>query len=257
MMGLCKSCFSTKYLGSSPEEGGVDPDAQQLIVKSNSQQILVTIEPLKGEEEVEEVVEDKLERCETGDSGTCIDELYLKHDNPREKTDSKEEINLETVRDDDCEHDGEGNLVQLTVSSIGSLRGTLEDVPEHCELGADGDDPEHSACEQIAYSEQDTVTTQLSFNTGLSQIPEGEGGDSNLISFGPNVDSDKENSPLLILEDSQQTPRKESFSSVLRPVVKPRTQSFGSARSYQSPGPPDGKKLKMGKVRIICKLNLI
>jgi len=239
-MGLCKSCFSTKYLGSSPEEGGVDPDAQQLIVKSNSQQILVTIEPLKGEEEVEEVVEDKLERCETGDSGTCIDELYLKHDNPREKTDSKEEIDLETVRDDDCEHDGEGNLVQLTVSSIGSLRGTLEDVPEHCELGADGDDPEHSACEQIAYSEQDTVTTQLSFNTGLSQIPEGEGRDSNLISFGPNVDSDKENSPLLILEDSQQTPRKESFSSVLKPVVKPRTQSFGSARSYQSPGPPDG-----------------
>ena len=115
-MGLCKSCFSTKYLGSSPEEGNVDPDAQRLIVKSSSKQMLVTIEPLKSQEEV---VEDKLERCETGDSGTCIDELYLKHDNPKEKTDSKEEIDLETVRDDDdCENDVEGDLVQLTVSSI-------------------------------------------------------------------------------------------------------------------------------------------
>ena len=233
-MGLCKSCFSTKYLGSSPEEGNADPDAQRLIVKSSSKQMLVTIEPLKSQEEV---VEDKLERCETGDSGTCIDELYLKHDNPKEKTDSKEEIDLEPVRDDDdCEHDGEGDLVQLTVSSMSSLRGGLEDVPEHCELGADGIDPDKSACEQLSYSEQDTVTTQLSFNTGLSQIP--EGGDNNLISFAPTIDSDKENSPLLILEDSQQTPRKESFSSVLKPIVKPRTQSFGS---HQSPGPPDGK----------------
>eukprot|EP00092_Neocalanus_flemingeri_P039157 GFUD01042619.1.p1 GENE.GFUD01042619.1~~GFUD01042619.1.p1 ORF type:complete len:1156 (+),score=274.74 GFUD01042619.1:468-3935(+) len=235
MMGLCKSCFSAKYLGSSPDEANADPDAQQLIVKSSSKPMLVTIEPLKSQE----AVVDKLEKCETGDSGTCIDELYLKHDNPKEKTDSKEEIDLENQFDLENVKDEEGDLVQLTVSSVTSFGGALEDVPEHCELGAEYSDPNQSACEQISYSEQDTVTTQLSFNSGLTQIP--EGGDSNLlISFCPNIESDKENSPLLILEDSQQTPRKESFSSVLKPIVKPRTSSFGSARSYQSPGPPDG-----------------
>jgi len=231
-MGLCKSCFSAKYLGSSPDEANVDPDAQRLIVKSSSKPILVTIEPLKSQE----IGVDKLEKCETGDSGTCIDELYSKQDNPKEKTESKEEIDVENVDNDECEQ--EVDLVQLTVSSVTSFGGALEDVPEHCELGGESNDPDQSSCEHISYSEQDTVTTQLSFTTGLTQIPEGI--DSNLISFSPNIESDKENSPLLILEDSQQTPRKESFSSVLKPIVKPRTQSFGSARSYQSPCPPDG-----------------
>jgi len=234
MMGLCKSCFNSKYLGTSPEESR-EPDAQRLIVKSSSHQTLITAEPIKIEEDV---IEEKLERCETGDSGTCIDELYSKLDNPKEKTDSKEEIDLDTIKDDDCEQEADIDLVQLTVSSVTSFGGALEDVPEHCELGADVPEHEVSASEQISYSEQDTVTTQLSFNNGLSQIP--EGGDDNLISLGPNIDSDKENSPLLIQEDSQPTPRKESFSTVLKPIVKPRTQSFGSARSYQNPAPPDG-----------------
>ena len=248
MMGLCKSCFSTKYLGSSPEDRNTHTeDAEQLIVKSSSHHMLVTVEPSDNQQ----LVEEKLERVETGDSGTCIDEVYLKQDNPEEKTDSKEEIDVETTREDDGDQDGEGDLVQLTVSSIASLRGTLEDVPEHCELGGgDGDHDcelggggegghDKSICE---YNEQDTVTTQLSFNTGLSQIPEGEGGETNLINFSPNIDNDREHSPLLILEDSQATLRKGSFSSVIRPhTVKHRTQSFGSSRSYQAQAPPDGE----------------
>jgi len=247
MMGLCKSCFSTKYLGSSPEDRNTHTeDGEQLIVKSSSHHMLVTVEPSDNQQ----LVEEKLERVETGDSGTCIDEVYLKQDNPEEKTDSKEEIDVETTREDDGDQDGEGDLVQLTVSSIASLRGTLEDVPEHCELGGgDGDHDcelggggegghDKSICE---YNEQDTVTTQLSFNTGLSQIPEGEGGETNLINFSPNIDNDREHSPLLILEDSQATLRKGSFSSVIRPhTVKHRTQSFGSSRSYQAQAPPDG-----------------
>ena len=243
-MGLCKSCFSRKPLGSSPEQAGGEPDAQMLIVRSGSQQGLVSaVEPSSLScEEPTTTVEDKLERSETGDSGTCVDE-----DNPKDKTESKE--NIIDVEDDDArrykdvrelEEAGDVDLVQLTVSSVASFGAVLEDVPEHCELGADVD-PDMSACEQISYSEQDTVTTQLSFNAaGLSQIPE-TGDDEPLINFSPNIDSDKENSPLLILEDSQ-TPRKESFSSVLKPIVKPSTQSFGSARSYPTPPLPDGNK---------------
>ena len=49
MMGLCKSCFSTKYYGTSPgpgdgDTGGQDQDtaAQMLIVKSSSNPALVS-----------------------------------------------------------------------------------------------------------------------------------------------------------------------------------------------------------------------
>ena len=31
MMGLCKSCFTSKYYGSSPEETSLEPDAQMLL----------------------------------------------------------------------------------------------------------------------------------------------------------------------------------------------------------------------------------
>ena len=99
MMGLCKSCFSSKYYGSSPEETDPDPDAQMLLSDrsgGSTRTNLITAGP-EPEKIIDEAAVlltnlDKLERCETGDSGTCVDEEN------KVRSDSREEVN-ETLRD--------------------------------------------------------------------------------------------------------------------------------------------------------------
>ena len=203
MMGLCKSCFSNKYYGSSPDDRTADPDAQMLIVKSTSKPELISSEPIKHEGESSELIcsSAKLERCETGDSGTCIDDSFTKLDHTKEKTDANEEIeNL------DDEH--EKDLVQLTVSSVASLS-EVSPVVKNCE------DKEEVLPEPLE--------TQISFSTGLELIP--ETGD-NLISLGSNPGSDK---AISSQDDSQSSSRKGSMSAILKPIVKTRTSSFGQS----------------------------
>ena len=202
-MGLCKSCFSTKYYGSSPDDRTADPDAQMLIVKSTSNPILISSEPIKHEGETSELIcsEAKLEKCETGDSGTCIDDSFAKLDNAIEKT---EETNEEIENPDEHEKD----LVQLTVSSVASLS-EVTPVLKDCE-GKEEVLPE-------------PLETRISFSAGLELIP--ESGD-NLISLGSKPGSDK---AISSQEDSQSSSRKGSLSTILKPIVKTRTSSFGQS----------------------------
>ena len=224
MMGLCKSCFSTKYYGSSPDDRTADPDAQMLIVKSSSQpQLLISSEPIKHETgEAEELIQcssAKLEKCETGDSGTCIDDSFTKLDNSKEKTDPNEEI-------ENPEDEHEKDLVQLTVSSVASL-GDVTPVVKDCD-------------EEVT---PEPLATQISFSNGLELIP--ESGD-NLISLGSNPGSDK---AISSQEDSQSSSRKGSMSAILKPIVKTRTSSFG-----QSCPPPVLENTSGGRQFIVNKV---
>jgi hypothetical protein len=139
MMGLCKSCFS-RPLGSSPE-----PDTHSL-VPGDHEKLLLAPELVTGEPSRQEAAgkrwEEGLEKSETGDSGTCVDEILggPGQARPGEEDAVKAEDDVFEVED----------LVQLTVSSIASL-GMLEDVPEHAE-------EEGSELGE----EQATVTTTLS-----------------------------------------------------------------------------------------------
>ena len=218
-MGLCKSCFSTKYYGSSPDDRELDPDAQMLIVKNNSKPILISPEPIKQTEETTGLIcsssEKQLERCETGDSGTCVDD----GEHTKEKSDSNEgieNINIEQEKD----------LVQLTVSSVASLSAVAPVLSEDC-----------------GENEQDTVTTQISFSAGagLTLIP--ESGDSNLINFSPITESDKDVSNM---NDSQPSSRTGSISAPLKPAIKSRSSSFG-----QSCPPPASEKYSSGGKQFI------
>ena len=70
-----------------------------------------------------------LEKSETGDSGTCVDEIL----SPGALGPSKEEEEEEERKGEEYEEVFEAeDLVQLTVSSLASL-GMLEDVPEHAD----------------------------------------------------------------------------------------------------------------------------
>ena len=143
MMGLCTSCFSKNYLAGSPEPDSHalgQEDAQKLLRKAST----VSEEPCRREEGQEEQREgldqdsreeevfpftegerrdweegEKLEKSDTGDSGTCVDELLGAGPGKGEE---------EAARTEDETED----LMQLTVSSLASL-GVLEDVPEHGE----------------------------------------------------------------------------------------------------------------------------
>lgn len=223
MMGLCKSCFSNKYYGSSPDDRTADPDAQMLIVKSNSQPQLISSEPIKHQEESAELMcsSAKLEKCETGDSGTCIDDSFTKLDNSKEKTDPNEEI-------ENPEDEHEKDLVQLTVSSVASLSDVSPVVK-------DSEEREEVLPEPLA--------TQISFSNGLELIP--ESGD-NLISLGSNPGSDK---AISSQEDSQSSSRKGSMSAILKPIVKTRTSSFG-----QSCPPPVLENTTGGRQFIVNKV---
>ena len=228
-MGLCKSCFSSKYYGSSPDESSVDPDAQMLIVKSNSKPILISPEAAPAPEEISGLItsSEKLERCETGDSGTCVDDSFSKFENTKERCESTTEI-IQT-NTEEIEH--EKDLVQLTVSSVASLSGVAPTFSET------------EGCDQ----EQETVTTQISFSAGLTLIP--ESGDTNLISLSPIVESDKECSNVPSQNDSQSSSRKGSISSILKPTVKSRTSSFG-----QSFPPLASENTAVGRQFIINKV---
>ena len=127
MMGLCQSCFC-RGLHRSPEA----PDRASLVAGGEEQKLLrkegrgsqgslVTREP-RGEASKEE----KLEKSETGDSGTCVDEI-LGHTPATSKEAVEEAGDLEEEEVFEAE-----DQVQLTVSSLASL-GMLEDVPEHAE----------------------------------------------------------------------------------------------------------------------------
>ena len=71
-----------------------------------------------------------LEKSETGDSGTCVDEILSPGPLGASKEDYDEE---ERKAEEDYEEVFEAeDLVQLTVSSLASL-GMLEDVPEHAD----------------------------------------------------------------------------------------------------------------------------
>ena len=69
-----------------------------------------------------------LEKSETGDSGTCVDEIL----SPGALGTSKEEEEEERKGEEYEEVFEAEDLVQLTVSSLASL-GMLEDVPEHAD----------------------------------------------------------------------------------------------------------------------------
>lgn len=147
MMGICNACFgrSDKYLGTSPvDDSYLQQDAQKLLPKDSPRISVISGEPAKH------CVPEKesLVKTEGGDSGTCVDELCEKKDvsPPRESEPEKEQergpreesagaVEQETVQL------LEQDPVQLTVSSIGSIGGTLEDVPEQGELETD----EHSS----------------------------------------------------------------------------------------------------------------
>ena len=70
---------------------------------------------------------ESLEKSETGDSGTCVDEIL----SPGPLGASKEEVERKEEEEYEEVFEGE-DLVQLTVSSLASL-GMLEDVPEHAD----------------------------------------------------------------------------------------------------------------------------
>ena len=205
-----------------------------LIVKSNSKPILISPEAAPAPEETEEISglitsSEKLERCETGDSGTCVDDSFSKFENTKEQCESNNEI-IQT-NTEEIEH--EKDLVQLTVSSVASLSGV---APTFSETETEG-------CDQ----EQETVTTQISFSAGLTLIP--ETGDTNLISLSPNVESDKECSNVPSQNDSQSSSRKGSISSILKPTVKSRTSSFG-----QSCPPLASENTAVGRQFVINKV---
>ena len=211
MMGLCKSCFSSKYPGGSPEEAGLEDTAALLLAKPGSASVLVTVEPshqqafpspqLQPDKETAAAEPGKLERCETGDSGTdCVAEQAGPAGGEEEGSDP--------------------DLVQLTVSSLASCGpGLLEDVPEHCELGAD--------------SEQATTTTTLSL------LEPGE--TATLLPPDP--------------PDPRPAPPRKDATVVLKPVSRPRTASFGSGRSYSATGQPVGHKFIIHAVNSKTLLN--
>ena len=88
----------------------------------------VTEQPESEEEKWRGDGGDSLEKSETGDSGTCVDEIL----SPGPLGASKEEERKEE-EEEEYEEVFEGeDLVQLTVSSLASL-GMLEDVPEHAD----------------------------------------------------------------------------------------------------------------------------
>ena len=149
-MGICKSCFGGgKYLGQSPvQESFLEADAQKLLPKKDDAASIVSREPSESTSQVKPLI-----KTECGDSGTCVDEMSELRGASLSRSDE-----LEDGSGEDEPQDGSGDepqdevevdQVQLTVSSVGSLGGVLEDVPEHCELGADDENPDPADYERI------------------------------------------------------------------------------------------------------------
>ena len=126
MMGICKSCFGGggKYLGQSPvHDSYLAPDAEKLLASQDEAASIVSREPVDTVKPMmlaykEQASADAQESPAVG---------------PAVEVDEASEEVEETLPQED--------QVQLTVSSVGSLGGVLEDVPEHCELGASEDNP--------------------------------------------------------------------------------------------------------------------
>jgi len=178
MMGLCRSCFCRSHLSRSPEaspclaqqeqdgdgEGEeLEGDVEKLLRKPSPRLSLVTDQPASEDEKWRGGEGGDLEKSETGDSGTCVDEILSP--GALGTSDSGTCVDeilspgaLGTKEEEEEERKGEEyeevfeaeDLVQLTVSSLASL-GMLEDVPEH----ADEDNSD-------LVDEQATVTTTLS-----------------------------------------------------------------------------------------------
>ena len=169
-MNICNSCFGggAKYLGQSPvEESLIDTDAQKLLPKGSLRSPVISDAPggtdhvLDPSQQDDLKVDKVLKKAEGGDSGTCVDELSEKRDTFVPNCDENEDAEIlghievdlappvtqrfnvqeavgyqypEAVLDVSEAYIEVPDPVQLTVSSIGSLGGILEDVPEHCEL---------------------------------------------------------------------------------------------------------------------------
>ena len=149
MMGICSSCFgkSNKYLGQSPKENSfLEPDAEKLLPKEKIEKI-VGQDPAKGHEKEKENTKDILIKAEGGDPGTFVDKLSeTKITTAGCGGLGEDDDEPEQVQEPDVTEPGEQDLVQLTVSSMGSGY-VLENVPETAEHEADetgeGGDSEH------------------------------------------------------------------------------------------------------------------
>ena len=201
MMNICNSCFGggAKYLGQSPvEESHLSSDAQKLLPKGSERSLVISNAPGCSDQELEpshskdSPSSDKLiHKVEGGDSGTCVDDMGDKTENSVKNCDENEEkdtypsLQIEPalphtprfdVRKSDTDaliDDSEAYIevpdpVQLTVSSIGSIGGVLEDVPEHCELGIRRDSAGVPASSVVS---EETETLPLLLQEGGSSRP--------------------------------------------------------------------------------------
>jgi hypothetical protein len=192
MMGLCNSCFGKKYLGGSPPEADcyLEADAEKLITGSSPKISVFSGSGLNSEANK---IEKLLEKSEASDSGTCIDEFCDKrggadaegkeaepllptngnHEMDEEETEVKEDAEEEDSSCAAAKENGtcyslELENVQVTLSSVGSLGGILEEAAEH-----DGDEEEEGGGGQLQplLPQQDEAPASLASTTAEEDVP--------------------------------------------------------------------------------------
>jgi len=170
MMGLCSSCFGKKYQGGSALESDsyLAPDAEKLLA-SSSPKISVFSGGGGGGANSEAIkIEKILAKSEASDSGTCIDEFCdrraaeqqpdpecrIQNEQPAENSaDAKDAAELPSCAQSENGAGGCGGLelenVQVTLSSVGSLGGILEEVPEAAELDPEDEEENSSSLQPL------------------------------------------------------------------------------------------------------------
>jgi hypothetical protein len=235
MMGLCNSCFGKKYLGRSPPEGDcyLDVDAEKLITSASPK---ISVFSSSGGNNEANKIEKLLEKSEASDSGTCIDEFCDKrgggadadckevepspppptangsHDEDEEEKEVKEDADEDSSSFAAAKENGtcyslELENVQVTLSSVGSLGGILEEAAEH-----DGDEDEGGGggpLQPLLPPQQDEAPASLASTTAEEDVP-------------------------LLAEAAQRrsaTPTLSVSSGGLKPASEDRHHSFGSKKS--------------------------
>ena len=247
MMGLCNSCFGKKYLGRSPPEADcyLEADAEKLIAGSSPK---ISVFSGGGGGEANKI-EKLLEKSEASDSGTCIDEFCDKRGGadafpegkdvePLADNNEEEDEAKDADEDNSCAVAAKENgicygleleNVQVTLSSVGSLGGILEEVPE-----LDAEEEEESSCRQLLFPPQQQEEAELSLASSV-------------------VDED---APLL--PESAQRRSTTPTASVtmvggLKPTSEDRHPSFGSKKSILSSVMAEGN-YTANNIKIMLKL---
>jgi hypothetical protein len=231
MMGLCSSCFGKKYQGGSALESDsyLAPDAEKLLASSSPKISVFSGGGGGGGANSEAIkIEKILAKSEASDSGTCIDEFCdrraaeqqpdpeecrIKNEQPAENSaDGKDAAELPSfAQSDNGVGGGCGGLelenVQVTLSSVGSLGGILEEVPEAAELDPEDEEENSSSLQPLLLPATEKAASVAS----------------------------EEDSPLLLLEGGQGWRSSTPVSAAApKPGSEDRHHSFGSKKSILS-----------------------